>query len=179
MPTRRLPWLLSLPVMAAGCLAAHSVAYRLTDPPLAETEHGYLALAPLVLALGIALGLLRAAARRTRTGMPVQLFALLPPLAFIVQEHLERALQGGEALGTALEPAFLLGLALQLPFAACSLLVARSFCRVAEAAGAAFAPRPAPPLRCTASHRPVFSVDLPRRSPLASPQCSRAPPLPA
>jgi hypothetical protein len=179
MPSRRLPWVLSLPVMAAGCLAAHSVAYRLTDPPLAEAEHGYLAFAPLVLALGLALGLVRAAARHTRTGVPVQLFALLPPLAFILQEHLERALQGGDALGTALEPAFLLGLALQLPFAVCSLLVARSLCRVAEAAGAVLARRPAAPLRVTAFRRPAFIVDLPRLSPLASPQCGRAPPLPA
>jgi hypothetical protein len=179
MPSRRLPWLLSLPVMAAGCLAAHSVAYRLTDPPLEEAEHGYLAFAPFVLALVIALGLVRAAARHTRGGVPVQLFALLPPLAFTLQEHLERALQGGDALGTALEPAFLLGLALQLPFAVCSLLVARSLCRVAEAAGAVFAPRAAAPLRVTTARRPVFGVDLLRLSPLAARQCGRAPPLPA
>jgi hypothetical protein len=175
---RRLPWLLSLPVMAAGCLAAHSTAYRLVEPPVAETDHGYLAAAPLLLALGVALGLVRAAAGRTRGGTPVALFALLPPLAFTLQEHLERALQGGDAFGTALEPVFLLGLALQLPFAACALLFARSLWQVADAACALFARRPVAPHRLRAARRPAFTVDLLRLSALASPQCGRAPPLP-
>lgn len=181
MQNRRLPWLLSLPLMAAGCLGAHSAAYAAVETP--EPAHGYLALAPLVLAITVALGVVAALRSvltgRARAGSPAHLFALLPPLAFTLQEHLERALQGGKALETALEPAFLIGLALQLPFALCAFLFARSLCQAAETAGALLSPRLAVPLRST-NVRPAASVvDLPRLSALASAQAGRAPPLPA
>jgi hypothetical protein len=177
----RLPWLLSLPVMAAGCLGAHSIAYAIVDTP--EPAHGYLALAPLLLAIGLALGIVAAlrsvTAPRTRAGVPVRLFALLPPLAFTLQEHVERALHGAGALETALEPAFLLGLALQLPFAFCSLVVAKSLLRVAKEAGALLSRRLALPLRPPLARPPAFAVDAPRVSVLASRQAGRAPPQPA
>jgi hypothetical protein len=180
----RLPWLLSLPLMAAGCLGAHSTAYRLIEPAGAEPNHGYLALAPLVLAIGLALGVvgaLRAAlARRMQARGPAYLFALLPPIAFAAQEQLERALQGG-ALGveTALEPAFLVGLALQLPFAACALVVARWLVRAAESAGALLLRIPAQRLRPPTILHPSFVLDAPRLPALSSPHAGRAPPLSA
>lgn len=181
MQNRRLPWLLSLPLMAAGCLGAHSAAYRLVQPT-AETDHGYLALAPVLLAIGVALGIVAALrsvlAGHTRAGVPAHLFALLPPLAFTLQEHLERALHGG-GLETALEPAFLLGLGLQLPFALCALVVARSLFQVAEAAGALLSRRLPLPLRPPIVRPPAFVVDAARVSALASPQTERAPPLSA
>jgi hypothetical protein len=181
MQNRRLSWLLSLPLIAAGCLGAHSVAYRLVEPSTPEADHGYLALAPLVLAIGIAIGVvaaLRSAlARQARTGAPIYLFALLPPLAFTLQEHLERAFQvGPAALETALEPAFVLGLALQLPFALCSLIVARSLCQVAEAARALLGRRQALRLRPPIVLRPALVLGAPRVSALASPHAGRAPP---
>jgi hypothetical protein len=183
MQNRRLPWLLSLPLMAAGCLGAHSAAYRLVEPTAQEPAHGYLALAPLLLAIGIALGAVAALRSvmtgRARAGAPAHLFALLPPLAFTLQEHLERALQGGKALETALEPPFLIGLALQLPFALCALLFARSLCQAAETAGALLSEGLAAPLRSTTVRPPASVVDLPRLSALASSQAGRAPPLPA
>jgi hypothetical protein len=178
----RLPWLLSLPLMAAGCLGAHSAAYRLAGTA-AEPSHGYLALAPLLLAIGLALGMV--AALRSmwvgcrRGGVPVRLFALLPPLAFTLQEHLERALQGGAALETALEPAFVLGLSFQLPFALCSLVLARSLLRVAKAARVLLSRRLRLPLRPAIVRPPAFIIDAPRLSALASRQAGRAPPLPA
>jgi hypothetical protein len=182
MEDRRLPWLLSLPLMATGCLGAHSVAYRLFEPTGSEAGHGYLALAPLVLALGVSLGIVTAArstlAGSARAGAPVQLFAVLPPLAFTMQEHLERALHGGAVLGTAVEPSFLVGLALQLPLALCAFLVARVLFRVAEAAGALCrrsTPRPRHPVVRT----PSFSFGAPRVSALASRHAGRAPPRPA
>jgi hypothetical protein len=181
---RRLPWLLMLPLMAAGCLAAHSAAYRLVDPTPAESAHGYLALAPLVLAVGIALGVVAAVrsalAGRIGVGGPAYLFALLPPLAFTLQEHLERALQPGDStLGTALEPGFLVGLALQLPFALLALVAARTLLRAVEAAGALLRP-PTPAVRMTSILRPAYFVDAPRLPTLSSAHAGRAPPpLPA
>jgi hypothetical protein len=183
MQDSRLPWLLSLPLMAAGCLAAHSAAYRLAEPAAPEQAHGYLAPAPLVLGIVLALGFvaaLRSIVRgRTRTGVPAHLFALLPPLAFTLQEHLERALHGAAAFETALEPSFVLGLALQLPFAFCSLVVAQSLLRVAKRAGALVSRRLTLPLRSPTVRRPELLVDAARRSVLASRQAGRAPPLPA
>jgi hypothetical protein len=181
---RRLPWLLMLPLMAAGCLAAHSAAYRLVEPTPAEsTTHGYLALAPLVLAVGIALGVvaaLRSAlAGRIGAGGPAYLFALLPPLAFTLQEHLERAFQPGESMfGTAFEPSFLVGLALQLPFALLALVIARTLLRVVEAAGALLRP-PTVALRTPPVLRLAYFVDAPRLRALSSRHAGRAPPLPA
>jgi hypothetical protein len=181
---RRLPWLLMLPLMAAGCLAAHSVAYRLVEPTSAESAHGYLALAPLVLAVGIAFGIAAAVrsalAGRLGAGGPAYLFALLPPLAFTLQEHLERAFQpAASTFETALEPGFLVGLALQLPFALLALVIARTLLRAVEAAGALLRP-PTAALRVPPALRPVYFVDAPRPPALSSPHAGRAPPpLPA
>jgi hypothetical protein len=183
MQNPRLPWLLSLPLMAAGCLGAHSAAYRLVEPATPEPAHGYLTVAPLLLAIGVALGVVAALrsvlAGHAPAGVPPYLFALLPPLAFTLQEHLERVLQTGSPLATALEPAFLLGLALQLPFALCAFVLARSLFRVAEAAGNLLSSPLPRPLRPPIVRPPTFTVDAPRLSALASPQTGRAPPLPA
>jgi hypothetical protein len=181
MQNRRLPWLLTLPLMAAGCLAAHSAAYRLVQPAPVEPAHGYLAIAPLLVAITAAVGLVAllasVAAGRSRAVMPVRLFALLPPLAFTLQEHLERAFQPGVgALETAQDPVFLIGLALQLPFAVGAFAVARCLHRAAEAAGALFGRRSRrgrPPR----SIRPAFSLDTPRSPALSSRHAGRAPPL--
>jgi hypothetical protein len=178
----RLPWLLSLPLMAGGCLGAHSAAYGLFDP-VAEPAHGYLAVAPLLLAIALAVGIVAAIGAvvtgRTRTGAPIHLFALLPPLAFMLQEHLERALHGAGAFETALEPAFVLGLVLQLPFALCSFVAARILLRVAEEAGALFVRRLTLSRRPAIVRRPRFLVDAPGVSALASRHAGRAPPHPA
>jgi hypothetical protein len=184
MHDRRLPWLLSVPLMAAGCLGAHSAAYRLVEPSPAEAAHGYLALAPLPIALAAAIGMVAAVrsvlAGKIRGGAPIYAFAILPPLAFSLQEYLERALHGGAApLEIALEPAFLLGLALQLPFALCSLALARGVFHVAEAAGALLHRRRVLPRRCPIALGVPREVDVPRVSALASPHAGRAPPLSA
>jgi hypothetical protein len=182
MQSPRLPWLLSLPLMAAGCLGAHSAAYRLIEHSAREPAHGYLGLAPLLIAIGVALGVVAALrsvlAGHAPAGVPPYLFAILPPLAFTLQEYLERALQGGGSpFATALEPAFLLGLALQLPFALCAFALARSLFRAAGAAGSLLSVRLPRPLRPPIVRPPAFVVDAPRLSALASPQVGRAPPL--
>jgi hypothetical protein len=163
---RGAPWLVSVPFMAAGCLAAHSLAYHLIADP--TERHGYLAFAPLF--LGVLGGLaIVGAVRRGRTHSPV-LFALLPPLAFVVQEHAERL----QLVAT--EPAFLVGLALQLPFSLAALVAARAFLGLAElVAEVLTAARPrgrrAPSLRT-----PAGALAVARTLLVSCPRSPRAPP---
>ena len=54
------------------------------------------------------------------------MFFVLPPVAFLVQEHLERAIATAELpFDTLAQPAVLAGLALQLPFGVAALVLAR------------------------------------------------------
>jgi hypothetical protein len=158
------PWLVSIPFMAAGCLAAHSLAYHLVSAP--KERHGYLAFAPLVLGLLGALAIV-GAVRRGRARSPYA-FAVLPPLAFVVQEHAERL----ELVAT--EPAFLVGLALQLPFALAALVAAGAFLAVADLVLEAVAPRRF--VRFRAATVAVAVVDVLPPTLLAGPRSSRAPP---
>lgn len=159
------PWLVSIPFMAAGCLAAHALAYHLISPP--RERHGYLAYAPLLIGLLGALAVV-GVVRRSRTASPV-VFAALPPLAFTVQEHTERL----QLLVT--EPAFLVGLLLQLPFALAALVAARAFIGLADLVLEALG---GPPRRLWSPLRPepVAVGHAPRLSPLAHSRSSRAPP---
>lgn len=156
---RPLTWLLTAPLLLAGLVGGHSLGYRLAvaDPherarALQESGHGYWAYVPPALALCLTLVLAALALRsyaafrgRSRGPAPPWAFALLPPLAFVLQEHLERLLVGGEVWAVAAEPCFLLGLAVQLPLALAALLLARLLESAAEAAGRALAGRPAGP----------------------------------
>ena len=159
------PWLVSLPFMAAGCLAAHSLAYHLVS--VREERHGYLAFAPLVLGL---LGALAVAGVvvRGRSFSPLAC-AALPPLAFVVQEHAERL-----ELVVA-EPAFLVGFALQLPFALAALVAARAFLGAAERVLEAFAGGRRPVRRRLPPPQAVC-VALLRSTLVPGPRSSRAPP---
>ena len=161
-------WLVALPAAAGGVLAAHAAAYALAGDD-ADAAHGYLPLAEASVCALLALGLV-AAVLAARAGAPARphalAFALAPPFAFLLQETAER----GFALP--LEPVVLLGLALQLPFAALAYLAARLLLRAA----AALAPAPRPRLRPV---RPVHawpSSTAPRPALLLARQ-SRGPPL--
>jgi hypothetical protein len=134
----RLAWLLSLGLAAAGGLAAHGLAYRMAEPDaerrhhlLESTGHGYMD-TTLIGSLCVALTVLAfagciLAGIRRHTRPPLWLFALAPPVGFALQEHAERMLhQDSFSAGTVLEPTFLAGLLLQLPFAAVALLLARA-----------------------------------------------------
>jgi hypothetical protein len=166
---RRAAWLLSLPLAVASWLGAHCFAYWLVSPGgerhmglHAEHGHAYLGYTPAVATWGLALvlaGLVLCIGEGLRgrrpSPPPLKLFALLPPAGFAVQEHLER-LVGTGAIPHDLvtEPTFLVGLALQLPFALVALLLAHAL----HALGFGFGRVAA---RALAPHGPV-SVTPPR-----------------
>lgn len=181
-------WFVAVPAMLAGSQAAHSLAYRIAFPStpvrvhvLALTGHGYLARLPLALGAAGALGLVglafaagdAARGRRVRELSPVA-FALLPPLAFALQEILELSLHTGHVGWRAVAaPTFLPGLALQLPFAALAYAAARLLLRTAVEIGRAMT-RPA-----QAAASPSFSPLSNVVAPQAQPRCrvARGPPL--
>ena len=159
-------WLVALPAAAGGVLAAHAAAYALAGGD-ADASHGYLPLAQAAVCALLALGLV-AATLAARAGAPARphalAFALAPPLAFLLQETAER----GFALP--LEPVVLLGLALQLPFAALAYLAARLLLRAAAALVSAPRPRlrPARPVHawpCVSAPRPALLLARHGRGP--------------
>jgi hypothetical protein len=145
--------LLALPVTVVAWLGAHELAYGLAfsgeharTHALAASGHGYLEHAPLLVALCltvaaggfVARALGRPSGSRT---LPTAGFAALPLFGFALQEHLERLLNGApDPWGTGLEPVFLIGLALQLPFGLAAGLLARALAAAADEVGAALAP---------------------------------------
>jgi hypothetical protein len=179
--------------MVAGSLSAHQLSYWLVVPSayersrlLAETGHAYwqhvpLLAAVLAAALGVGLVLRMAGSwRRPYSPRPCAWpFLLLPLLAFALQEHLERILEAGSFPWDAgLEPTFLVGLALQLPFALAAYLCARALLRIAEQLGRALCSRQGSP-RPRGLHQPVLPTvaALVTVVGLASGHAQRAPPL--
>ena len=68
-----------------------------------------------------------------RTRLAAMPFACLAPAIFVLQEHLEHALATGAVpSAVALEPTFLPGLLLQLPFALVAYALARALLRLAD-----------------------------------------------
>jgi hypothetical protein len=170
---RMASWLLVLPMTASSLTVGHWLAYRLVVPDghqreaaLAQTGHAYLAYAPLVLALCFSLGaislLRRAVAGYRGHGQAPSLaasLALLPPLAFLVQEQLERLVHSSQP---ALTPPILVGVLLQIPIAIVAVYIARSLESLATRLGAAVATAPPPRLR--------ISPLLPAPAPAAAPR---------
>ena len=197
MPATRgtLGWAASLSVCVAGWLIAHALAYRVLASgdggpgPLVEASgHGQMAFSPYLMAvsatvllLALACTVVAGATRRTPTAVPVAPFALLPVLDFVCHTLLESLQHAGEvSAGAALEPVFLLGLALQLPLALGALLLMRAARALAEGLGRGLTPRwrpralaPALPalvrLLLGTDHRPTMSA-------LASGCAERGPP---
>jgi hypothetical protein len=153
---RGIVWMLSLPLAAAGWFGAHSVAYVLVVPDahhraelLSDSGHGYLGATPLILSCavtlvvaGLALAILDGLRGGPRARVPVWPVALLPPLGFAVQEHLERLIElNAFPFGAVLEPTFLVGMALQLPFALAAATLARAVLALGYLIGRALAAR--------------------------------------
>jgi len=163
----RVAWLLSLALAAAGALAAHGLAYRIVEPDgerrrhlLDETGHGYLnpELAGSLLAALVIVGFAGCVlvGTRRRDAPPLWIFTLAPPVGFALQEHAELVLHN-HAFGASplVEPVFLVGLCLQIPFALIALLAARGLL----AAAGALATRLGAPLRLRLA--PDASLALP------------------
>lgn len=126
--SRRLLWPVVLPLSAAGVLVGHELAYRLTGAGSGGL-HGYLAHAPqLLVALSLPAVLVALSGGRTRPPRPWA-FALLGTGGFVAMEHLERLGPGGIPW-LLTSPLFLLGLALQLPFALAAWWLARALLSV-------------------------------------------------
>jgi hypothetical protein len=169
---------LSLPLAAVGCLAGHASGYALAGTSRQDAlVHGYLGYAPQFLAACLALASLALALRVTGRlqGRPAAWpFALLPPLAFVAQELIER-LAAGLPAQAVFEPAVYAGLAAQLPIAVVGYLAARALLRVADAAARVFAPRRSFQLRRAPLPAPV-AVAVLVQTPLAFDRLGRAPP---
>lgn len=158
----RSDWLLAGPLMAAGSVLAHALAYRLAGQPAqavaADDTHHYLAYlspaaapAAVLALLALTLRVVRASSGHASPPLSWRPFALIPPLAFGVQEHLERLAQTGRLpLGAALEPTFRVGLVLELVLGLAVFVATRTLLgsanRVAEA-GAGTAAAWLPPRR--------------------------------
>lgn len=191
---RRLPWLLALPLIAAGSLGAHALGALVVGTQAAEAaeahDHverssaglagGSVLVLGVVVALGLGVvicGLLRVRGRRSR-GAPPWLFFLLLPIAFAAQEVSERLLHAEAAPFAAVhEPQFVVGLLLQLPLGLLALLIARRLLRVVHAIARLLMrpPRVAP--RTSAVARPVSIAGRPRVAALALGYPQRGPPL--
>jgi hypothetical protein len=187
----RLTWLSTAPLMLAGLLAAHALGYRLavSDPharadALSHSGHDYFSYVPFALTVclgvllaglaGQALSAFRGELRRPATS---PLIVLLSPVAFVAQEFVERFAHTGEvSLMTAVQPVFLIGLALQLPFALAALLVAWALDSAARAVGGALASLPRPAFQVLVPV-PVRASGAPRVAGLARGYGERAPPL--
>jgi hypothetical protein len=188
---QRLTWLSVAPLMLAGMLTGHALGYRLAirDPharsdALAHSGHAYLGYVPFaltvclgVLLAGLALQAISAFRGEPRRPATSPVILLLPPAAFMAQELLERFLHTGHVpWTTVLQPAFLVGLALQLPFALAALLLAWALDSAARAVGHALASAPRPTFHVFVP-TPVRVSAAPRPAGLARGYGERAPPL--
>jgi hypothetical protein len=177
--------------MFGGLLAGHLLGYRLafSDPharadALSASGHSYFRFVPVaigvslgVLLLGLALQGLAGFRGQTRRAATSPLIVLLPPLAFATQEIFERIAHSGHVPWTLpLQPAFLFGLALQLPFALAALLLAWVLDSAARAIGRALSTAPALVFP-TFVPQPVRVAAVPRPAGLARGYGERAPPL--
>lgn len=190
----RLAWVLALALTAAGWLTAHELAYRLAAPHphshadlMRETGHAYLVeygslvLTLCAVAAALSVGGLVARGIRGRPESRTSLgsFAVLPPLGFAFQEHLEPLLASGSLPpAVVLEPTFLIGFLLQLPFALTALACASALLLAADTIVRFL--RRAPLLLERSAARLLHPLDLdsPRLPVLALGYGQRAPPLP-
>jgi hypothetical protein len=164
-------WLAVSPVMAAGVLAAHGLAYRLTRTTEGSL-HDYLDHAPQLLVVIALIGCAGAACASRLRLPPAWPFPLVAVVAFVVQEHVERGVHTGEVPWLLESPAFVVGLLLQLPIALLTWALARRLL-------GALAPLP-PFRRARGRHVLVqFSapVTAPARPVVARPLPGRGPPL--
>ncbi len=181
-PRRAAPWIVAAVLCAAGSLGAHGIGYWLRPSGPGAAGHAWLELLPAiavaaVVALSASLAVeTREILRSRATGsVPGWLYLVLPATAFVVQEHVERAVATAHLpVDTLAQPAVLAGLALQLPFGIAALLAARLLTRataaIARRIGRRTRPHPARP-----EERHDRTGPAPRRVSLPQP-AGRGPP---
>jgi hypothetical protein len=135
---RVLAWALTLPLTAAGVLCAHALAYASLGVPGGAT-HAYLGHLPQLVAVFATIALAALALETRGAARPAWPFAAFALAAFAAQEHVEHLVHAGELPWLLTSPVFLLGLALQLPFALAAWLLARRLLLLRAQ------PRPRPP----------------------------------
>jgi len=188
---QRLTWLSTAPLMLGGLVAGHALGYRLAfadaharADALAQSGHSYFRFLPLALSVSLAvlfcgLGLQALAGYRgqRRRAATSPLIILLPPIAFMVQEVTERVLHTGHVpWSLPWQPAFLFGLALQLPFALAALILAWVLDSAARTVGRALSTAPRLVFQPFVP-QPVRVAATPRPAGLARGYGERAPPL--
>jgi hypothetical protein len=186
----RAAWLTALGLLGAGWVTAHVLSYMLVVPAaergrmMAETGHSYFRAADLLILCvtitlaGLALYVIGGqGGRAPRPGT----LALLPPVGFVVQEHIERlAASGGFPTYLVTEPRFLLGILLQIPFALGALVCARLLVTFARGLARRLGGTERPKLASVElSWPPVVNRHQRRLSALALGRGERAPPLAA
>ena len=188
-------WAIAVPLAVASWLGAHCFAYLLVSSGAehhmgvhAEHGHAWLGYTPALAVWGVALVLagvvlcLADGLRGRRPSRPpVRLFAFLPPIGFTLQEHAERLIGSGAVpYDLVLEPTFLVGFALQLPFALAALLLTRALYAIGFGLGRVLADNLA--LRRPLRYAAPALLQLPESATLVSPSVlalghgQRAPP---
>lgn len=193
---RVLAYLITMPLVLVGLLVAHQAGYFLVlgtgaEHRLADTGHGYLADMPnaLLACFGTTLLLIlidaiwASRSGRSATTLPTWPFLFVGPLTFAFQEHAERFVHDGQFPWTAaLEPTFIVGLALQIPTSLLIYVLARQLISQATSAIATLVQRRKRtsriPIRIATVGRLLFEFWPPRLagSILVATDASRAPP---
>ena len=186
MRRNRVAWLVSLPLSAGGMVLAHELAWQSAGHGAeAEAGHGYLRYLGVFAALGAAALIVAATTQLVRAvgggdmarAPAAWVFAVVPVVGFVLQEHVEHLVAHRELeVSHFLSTPFVLGLALQVPFALVALLAARIILGFVQGLARTI---------CTALtlSRPELvriivplSTDLPLRPALALRHAGRAPP---
>jgi hypothetical protein len=187
---KRLAWFVTLPIAVIGCQSAHAATnVLLGSPESARSElllrHGPGAgLVPLLACVAlaaVAAGLTGRAAGAWSAGQTAAArlpFAIIAPALFVVQEHVETLFRTGAApIGTVVEPTFLPGLALQIPFAIAAYAIARALIRLADGVRALVSSRGHVPRRAARIAVRPASLAAPRSERYRWAHSGRAPPL--
>jgi hypothetical protein len=157
---RTLAWLVAAPLMAVGSYVAHCQVFASAAPAhhmLAHGGHGgahgpahhahesgmtaiglfgsvpFLLSCLAVVAVFLGVRVTRGLSRSPRTTLSAWPFGVLAPLAFFLHHHFDHLVgTTSMPLSSFVEPAFLLGLLLQVPFGLAAFLVAKLLLRVAD-----------------------------------------------
>jgi hypothetical protein len=184
-------WCLTLPALLVAETAGHTFLARAFDR--GDGRHGLLsheleAYGPPLLAISLLLAgailwrrVLASFRAEGPQSLPAWRLAALPALGFLVQEHVERLVVDDRLDWlTVLEPAVLIGVALQLPCGLVAVWLVRTLLRAAEHLGYTLAHRGARTVRRPQLFRlRPLETSAPRLPVLASQQAGRAPPVAA